>query len=123
MLRRRVIVIVILLIVAGSVAGLWFSRESEPICRASFDRIHEGMTQKMVEEILGGPAGDFRKHHRGFLHIEFIGQEGQQQAWHGDLGSVFVWFDEPGRVIGKEYIDNLENETFSDWLRRILRIR
>jgi len=27
-----------------------------------------------------------------------------------------------GQVIGKDYIDYLENESFSDWLRRFFRI-
>jgi|GEM_PF-3686844 len=94
--RRRPIAIGVVVIVAGGLAGLWFSMAKEPISRANFERIHEGMTERMVEEVLGGPARDYRKRRLGFLHIEYIGKEGEEKAWHGDLGSVFVWFNEKG---------------------------
>ena len=122
MFRWRSIAIGVLLIVMGGFASLWYFMGKESICRASFEQIHNGMTERKVEEVLGGPARDYRKRVLGSLHIEYIGKVGKEKAWHGDLESVFVWFNEQGEVIGKDYSDNLENESLSDWLRRFLRI-
>ena len=40
------------------VGGLWITRPVDPINQANFDRIEVGMTEQLVDQILGGSASE-----------------------------------------------------------------
>ena len=84
---------------------------------ANFERIRDGMTLQEVENLLGGPPGNYSRipdKEAGLWTIDpdrpdlnrqfFIGRE----VWSGDELAVAVWFDDQGRVVRKESHQTLD---------------
>jgi hypothetical protein len=105
--RRRLACIGILttIAVAGTVVFV-LGRPSHPICERSFRQIRPGMSQETVEQLLGGPPGDYRTE-IPFENIEFVNRDGEERVWKSDYGSIYVWFDESSIVLSAEFIDPL----------------
>jgi hypothetical protein len=122
--KKRAVVVVILLLVL--VTGLWFLTKPRPhqINQVGFDQITEGMTQQEVEEVLGGPPGDYTDR-RWVLLVSydnpmFFRALARREDWLSDDGSVCVAFDEGSRVVEKKFYaadDCLERP----WKDRVLR--
>src|SRR5579883_2719360 len=125
MMHRRILllveVLVALVAVGFVVAGL--NKPAHRISEASFAKIQEGMTEKEVEEILGGPYGQY---FRGTSRVVFpmrrlivetaklddetlcstmFSDTGnllfQQKGWIGESLAIWLWFDEKGLVTKK----------------------
>jgi hypothetical protein len=94
------------LILATGIGILALRPSPSPICTASLDQIHPGMPCAGVEELLGGPPGDYG--HRGTTYdaTSVILPDGQPAAaeysledteeWHGDRMLIAVRFDRTG---------------------------
>src|SRR5262245_13437711 len=98
------------------------------LTQANYGRIREGMTLQEVENLLGGPPGNYSRipdKEAGLWTIDpnrpdlnrqfFIGRE----VWIGDELAVAVWFDEQGRVARKESYETLDRN-FLQRLRDLL---
>jgi hypothetical protein len=78
------IALVLVCLVIG--AFLYFNLpDSDPICKANFDRIKKGMTEKEVENILGGPCT-----HQPDTSIIHPGAT--PRVWSGKSCSITVYF-------------------------------
>jgi hypothetical protein len=70
------------------------------------------MTEQEVEDILGGPPGDYR---RGPTSNPFVGKSwsrgwgtgepGMKKSWLGDDLFVHVFFNQDGRVSGVFFVE------------------
>src|SRR3712207_2393249 len=60
-MRRRTVLLGLGLVVGvmGLCAGMWLTTPRPQINDASYQRIKEGMNQQEVEQILGGPPGNY----------------------------------------------------------------
>jgi hypothetical protein len=62
------------------------------------------MTQAEVEELLGGPPGNYGQYNGGaWYSCEGHGEPpvgAVVRAWHDDRNLLWVWFDGEGRVVG-----------------------
>ena len=81
-----------------------------PVTRAASERIKEGMTLAQVEEILGGPPGDYRTRppapRGGILGVVVIlGPLHRREEWHGDEGTVVVGFQDDDTVMYTNFKD------------------
>jgi hypothetical protein len=105
------VVLGVCLLLFAALLTLTWPRPSK-VTRENRDRIKEGMTLAEVEEILGGPAGDYRT-----MPIEYpeypsgvpCGSlpSGSLAGWAGDEGAVEVYFCsvEPYTVIGTDFLE------------------
>jgi hypothetical protein len=96
---------------------LWYALSLRAgVTQANYERIREGMTLREVENLLGGPPGNYSRipdKEAGLWTIDpsrpdlnrqfFIGRE----VWIGDELAVAVWFDDQGRVARKESYETL----------------
>jgi hypothetical protein len=75
-----------------------------PVNGAAAGQIDKGMTQAEVEEVLGGPPGDYTTRPGGFLPLVFnsAGLE-PRESWHGDECVVHVTFQD-GKVSRVEVV-------------------
>jgi hypothetical protein len=95
----------VLLVLVGILVPLVMPRPSR-VTRANYERIEMGMTQAQVEEILGGPPGDYSTvptdyHAGGPMDIVVDMEElkaapksglHQDGSWFGDEGNVSVGY-------------------------------
>src|SRR5437588_11655937 len=92
-----------LAVLLGSVlAMLWYVWPHDQISRASCEQIHEGMTLRDVEAVLGGPPGTYTANGQdwsmGMLHNGVRPITHTREVWVGDDGGIRVDFDEQGWV-------------------------
>jgi len=113
--------------VLAGLTSLWlWTRETVHITRENFERIQIGMTQKDVEEILGGPPGDYRQR----KSIEYEGRSWHEliikvqptpashPMWWGTRGAIQINLTEEGQVREKVHFDPIVIETtFWDRIR------
>lgn len=111
--------LVALLALVVAVAG-WLLMSYSPIDLGKYENIQVGMTEKEVEAVLGGPAGDYetrinlgfisyrRKYMRTWSPNESMsynyippGTRYQQRTWVTNHGRLSVFFAEDGRVMQK----------------------
>ena len=85
------------LVLAGGVFALVMPRQC-PVNRAAFERIEVGMTQSEVEQILGGPPGDYRTRPDDTWRVMVW-----DEWWLGDEGDVSVGFTPGGAVERAEF--------------------
>jgi hypothetical protein len=82
-----------------------FQRPPSADDRARFDRIEDGMTERQVEEVLGGPRGVYDRTRRpwpGLTATSFPGSNSSHRSWwYFSDCTVEVDFDDDHRVTGK----------------------
>ncbi len=96
-------------LILAIVVGLWpLCSPASPISAATLDKIRPGMPRAEVEELLGGPPGDYR--HRGVVYdasgvLLPVGQAAAAEysldgteEWRGDQMLIAVRFDRTGGV-------------------------
>jgi hypothetical protein len=113
-------------------AACWLLMPPSPtsqINRASFDAIRVGMSEAEVEEILGGPAGDYCTGdviRQGDLIVGpviplWTIPPSKTNVWQGDEGELFLIFDLTGQVLDKFFMPTtLRDPPFREKLRRWL---
>jgi hypothetical protein len=89
----------LVLVLGGALLPIVLPRPS-PVTRAAFERIERGMTRAEVEDILGGPPGDYRTRPGARLLIDIRGGGSMPvpayrsfATWEGDEGIIEVTFD------------------------------
>src|SRR5438045_4090806 len=106
MWRRRLL---ILTCVGGLLLIAFFYRSflpREPIGMEGFERIQEGMMQKDVERLLGGPPGNYASwqvtyHSSSEDRLLWMNYEdiAEYQAWQGNEAQIIVGFSAEGVAI------------------------
>ena len=70
----------------------------------NYPQVRVGMTRAEVEELFGGPAGDYGRNAGGSTEVIGIDNEGPpgsvQEDWYDDAKRLVVYFDGRGRVVG-----------------------
>jgi hypothetical protein len=112
-MRKRLLILAgVALAAAVIVAGaLEFHAYRQKLARGRLidqehcDRIKDGMSRAEVEDILGGPPGDFTTEAVVyFLPLRRFGCDGVWVAsWNGNSGRVLVQFDGQGAVRQREF--------------------
>jgi hypothetical protein len=104
---------------------VWLTFPRYRINRESFKQIEVGMTEREVESLLGGPAGN----HSGYIIIhggrhmalESLGKETAEiRTWVGDEAVIVLGFNKQGAVVWKQLI-GMAREPLVDKIRRWLR--
>ena len=105
-MRRRTILVVCLLAVASlAFVGLKFLRAPQRTLNVdSFPLIRAGMLQSEVEELLGGPPGNYGRYARGTSEMtceDYLAPAGStEKLWCDDGHRFEIYFDGAGRVVG-----------------------
>jgi HAMP domain-containing protein len=114
-MRKRVLLTLALLaaVLLGGYLVLWVTAPRQRINAATTAQVRAGMTEREVEHLLGGPAGDYRT---GAVTLD-RGAGGavptlmdngrfldRHQWWHGDDGSLWVGFGGDGRLVNCAFI-------------------
>jgi hypothetical protein len=86
------------------------------ISRENYDRIHEGMTEREVEEVLGGPPGFYTDR---LVAVHFSGIM-VRSWWIGDEGVVTIGWtsDGPGCKVGHKEFGAFPPESLAEWCCR-----
>jgi hypothetical protein len=105
-------------LVAVVIVVLCITNLRRPVAsKADCDRISIGMTRDQVEDVLGGPPGDYRTRDPitpdvGLYYVFW-------DKWKGDRGMILVEFDSDNRVIDKNHFDFWLQRQRS-WIDRIV---
>jgi hypothetical protein len=100
--RRRVLVLAGILLALVAVAVWLCSPKKGDFDVAQFDQIRVGMTQPEVEDILGCPAGNYRRAAKVGSRVDSPSPEGMRvKTWMNDRIRIDLGFDSDGRVISK----------------------
>jgi hypothetical protein len=98
-MRKRlwwIIPLVAVLLIFGGMTPLLAPRPS-PVTKAAFERIETGMTKAEVENILGGPLGDYTTRPRSTARssaVTCIGWAARDaEEWDGDEVTIWVVFE------------------------------
>jgi hypothetical protein len=87
------------LLLFGILVTLLLPPRASRVTRANYERIEEGMSRAEVEEILGGPPGDYRtrptrRRPVSLKQISLLAEEPvEYRQWEGGEGIVEVGFD------------------------------
>jgi hypothetical protein len=88
------------------------------ISKENYERVERGMTLQEVEDVLGGPEGDYRtgkveidswKPDEEFMNVHMsmevlLGEfRPTHMWWYGDEGLIYVCFDEQDKVCTKSF--------------------
>lgn len=98
----------VLVAVVLAVALTWYATRPYP-CRATFERVKEGMTRAEVEATVGGPPGDYsggRAFPRRAWADSWAPDPGGT-SWVAVDGELMVWFDPAGTVTRTDIEDVL----------------
>src|SRR4051794_21723911 len=98
MSKRKLLLVGGCILLAGCAAALWLQlRSRDRITYDSFATIQMGMTREEVQEILGGPPGQY-------VPLKMCVLRGMDPAeeWDGAEAVVLVEFDKNNRVVRKE---------------------
>ena len=109
MKSKKLLVLLIVCLGLGVVAS-WLFTPRHHVNREGFEKIQIGMTSSRVQEILGGPSGDystgvvkweqFARLEARILRWSF----GTPKTWSGDEGELMVWFSSQGVVREKHMV-------------------
>jgi len=106
MKKRKWLVLSLALCFAGALA-IWYFLPWLEVFRAHFDRIEKGMTQKQVEELMGGAGSRSPPYFQrvGTLLIESPRFSAGWHAfvWRSDNEHIEVIFDREGKVVEKSF--------------------
>lgn len=130
MSRRRIVWGVALLAVAALLLFWQFGgRESDRrLAVENFPRVRAGMSQAEVEELLGGPPGNYGRFAGGETGMTlegYISPAGAvERVWCDDANRFEIYFDAGGRVAGQHRRSGYWQappEVALRWLRRQFR--
>jgi hypothetical protein len=103
MRKLLIALLAVALVLCGASLALVAPRHCS-VNRAACDRIKEGMTRAEVEQILGGPPGDYRTRPGPAVPSTFVSAPARlfycHEEWRGDGVALWVNFDDRGRVAG-----------------------
>jgi hypothetical protein len=106
---------------SGATPGRRLAHENYPLVRL-------GMSQAEVEELLGGPPGNYGRYANGksMMTLEgYIPPAGAaERVWCDDSNRLEIYFDAEGRVVGhhrRAVYSQSASEGPSGWLRRMTR--
>jgi hypothetical protein len=85
--------------------------------QADCDRVEVGMTHDQVEQVLGGPPGDYRT---GIAIPHSLSMYAAWDKWLGDGGTIVVDYDADGRVSFKDHFDHELVIRRRSWIERIM---
>jgi hypothetical protein len=86
------------------VGGMWMRQYLARLHRENFDRIEIGMTQAEVEELLGGPPGNYSPPYPlsepifTTLGLTLVPETWRKEVWFDDKAYYEVYFDADGHV-------------------------
>jgi hypothetical protein len=118
MTKRRLACVAISCCLAGTVVCAFvLGRARDSITEANYRRLADGMTRDQVEQILGGPAGDYSGGtadptapitiHDGERSYSFLNDDwgywSRGEVWIGHEAAIRVTFDVDGKVCGSGY--------------------
>jgi hypothetical protein len=130
MARRRQFLFFLLAAVVVGLAATWLFWPRTAISDETAAKIKVGMTVAEVEEILGGPQGDYTTllgglgEYRAPPNPPF--EDVDDQEWIGDSGAVWVYFDRHGRVCACHFVEATHapltlGERLGIWYRMLCR--
>lgn len=104
-LRWRLIVPIAVGLALAALLMPVIQRQPSGAVRARFERIEDGMTEKQVEELLGGPRGVYDQTRRPYPALSASGIPGSAGShlswWHFSDCTIEVSFDDGHQVTGK----------------------
>jgi hypothetical protein len=113
-MRRRIIFTAgMFALTVAAITLLVFNGRPEPcpvdVRYETFSKLRDGMSEKEVEAILGGPAGDYTTG----PNIAFVGTRGglgprhwvTKKQWKTDKFIIAVYFDSQATVVWNSYIE------------------
>jgi hypothetical protein len=126
-MERRVLLVVLLAIALGLTA--YFCRPgpasvATEINRLNFARIHEGMTQAEVEDLLRVPPGNYAKSVTAVRNTRWgAPRDARLEEWWSDAGVIRVYFNKMNTVVTTEFleVETADNSWVGrawDWLTR-----
>jgi hypothetical protein len=119
MKRKWVVFAVLLVGLVATVALVLLARQSPVrITQESFDRIAVGMMEQEVEEIIGGPPGDYSPFLPTWTRVVEVAGD-NHQSWVGEELIIHVGFDSDGRVVDKGEGFILEYMPKPTWVDRV----
>jgi hypothetical protein len=124
LLRARVVLAAALLVLGALEYHAYYQKlaRGRLIDKEHCDRIKVGMSQAEVEDILGGPPGDFTTKLMFFIRTGEFDEGLRCERWTGNEGCVEVQFGEDGKVERKSFLWGIEaGQFYLDRVRALLR--
>jgi hypothetical protein len=128
MMRQKLAWVAVLVLLTGLGAGAWWvgfapSAARHNITRQSLGEIMPGLTEPAVEQLLGGPAGDYSGGKVTVGALDLVMPVGATtKEWIGDDVAIIVCFDAGGRVLFAQPLEMfpVPRESFLERLRHWL---
>ena len=132
MTRRRIVIVglALVLLAAAYFVLTWRPGAAAPrnLKVENFSRVEYGMTQAEVEELLGGPPGNYGAHAGGGNLMTMEGyvhpNDAVERVWCDDSHRFEIYFDAGGRVVGihrRASYKQFPGESLWDSIRRSFR--
>jgi hypothetical protein len=106
-MRKRLLLSVGLLaaLLLGGYLLLWLTAPRVVVTQETLAKMHVGMTEAEVEELLGGPPGDYTRDQPALEPPRVLNEEPRMTMarWAGWDGRIVVFFDHRGRVSEREF--------------------
>ena len=128
--RRRAILLLLALSACAAAVLAWQFLGGGPARRLvaeNFPQVRTGMSQAEVEQLLGGPPGNYGRYPHGasMMTLEgYLSPAGAvEKVWCDDTCRFEIYFDAEGRVVGQHRRASYSQqppEGILAWLRRVV---
>jgi hypothetical protein len=120
----------LLVTLAASIGGYWLRTPAKRLRGENFGSIQPGMTQKQVEDLLGGPPGNYgHASGRAVMSAEgaLLASACREEDWYDDDQRFEVFFNGAGKVRGTHKRAGYHQSPVTianllDWLRSRLKL-
>jgi hypothetical protein len=107
-MRKCVVLMLGLLgaVLLGGYLVLWLTAPRHRVSHLGWEGIEVGMTQTEVEQVLGGPPGNYASTPYGIMRRQIVPQGATSlKEWRGEEGVIDVWFGLDGKVVDAYWVE------------------